>query len=84
MQARAFEARNAQYLLPKASLASGEARPLMPLGLDRLFHEGLTKVIVAVPKRSIYGQLGRSLWQLPCRYLGWVRISDLIIPRKRV
>jgi hypothetical protein len=53
MQARAFEARNAQYLLLKAPPASGKSRALMFLGLDKLYNQGIKKVIVAVPERSI-------------------------------
>lgn len=53
MQAKAFEARNAQYLLLKAPPASGKSRALMFLALDKLFNQGLKKVIVAVPERSI-------------------------------
>ncbi len=53
MQARAYEARNAQYLLLKAPPASGKSRALMFLGLDKLHHQGLKKVIVAVPEMSI-------------------------------
>jgi len=53
MQVRAFEARNVQYLLLKAPPASGKSRALMFLGLDKLFNQGLKKVIVAVPERSI-------------------------------
>ena len=53
MQAKAFAARNAQYLLLKAPPASGKSRALMFLGLDKLFNQGLKKVIVAVPERSI-------------------------------
>jgi superfamily II DNA or RNA helicase len=53
MQARAFEARDAQYLLLKAPPASGKSRALMFLGLDKLVNQGLKKVIVAVPERSI-------------------------------
>ena len=53
MQARVFEARNAKYLLIKAPPASGKSRALMFLGLDKLFNQGLNKVIVAVPERSI-------------------------------
>jgi len=53
MQSRAFEARKAQYLLLKAPPASGKSRALMFLGLDKLFNQGLKKVIVAVPERSI-------------------------------
>lgn len=53
MQARAFEARDAQYLLLKAPPASGKSRALMFLGLDKLVNQGLKKVIVAVPETSI-------------------------------
>lgn len=53
MQARAFESRDAQYLLLKAPPASGKSRALMFLGLDKLKNQGIKKVIVAVPERSI-------------------------------
>jgi len=53
MQERAFEKRNAQYLLLKAPPASGKSRALMFLGLDKLFNQGQKKVIVAVPEQSI-------------------------------
>jgi superfamily II DNA or RNA helicase len=53
MQERAFEARTAQYLLIKAPPASGKSRALMFIGLDKLINQGITKVIVAVPERSI-------------------------------
>lgn len=55
MQARAYEARNAQYLLLKAPPASGKSRALMFLGLDKLHNQGLKKIIVAVPEMSIGG-----------------------------
>ena len=60
MQARAFEARNSQYLLLKAPPASGKSRALMFLGLDKLFNQGIKKVIVAVPERSIGGSFDRT------------------------
>lgn len=53
MQARAYEQRDAQYLLLKAPPASGKSRALMFLGLDKLHNQGLKKVIVAVPEMSI-------------------------------
>ncbi len=53
MQARAFDARNSQYLLVKAPPASGKSRALMFIGLDKLENQGVAKVIVAVPERSI-------------------------------
>lgn len=55
MQARAFAERNSQYLLIKAPPACGKSRALMFLGLDKLDHQGLRKVIVAVPEKSIGG-----------------------------
>ena len=53
MQARAYERRNSQYLLLKAPPACGKSRALMFLGLDKLHYQGLEKVVVAVPERSI-------------------------------
>jgi len=53
MQALAFEKRDEQYLLLKAPPASGKSRALMFLALDKLFNQGLSKAIVAVPERSI-------------------------------
>ena len=53
MQERAFEKRSAQYLLIKAPPASGKSRALMFIGLDKLINQGIKKVIVAVPERSI-------------------------------
>ena len=53
MQEKAFEARSAQYLLLKAPPASGKSRALMFLALDKLINQGIKKVIVAVPERSI-------------------------------
>ncbi|WP_412501413.1 DEAD/DEAH box helicase [Shewanella chilikensis] len=55
MQARAFAQRTSQYLLIKAPPACGKSRALMFLGLDKLHHQGLRKVIVAVPEKSIGG-----------------------------
>lgn len=60
MQQRAFEVRNAQYLLLKAPPASGKSRALMFLGLDKLYNQGIKKVIVAVPERSIGGSFSRT------------------------
>ncbi|QDQ03673.1 DEAD/DEAH box helicase [Bacillus sp. BD59S] len=53
MQVKAFEARQSQYLLLKAPPASGKSRALMFIALDKLMHQGVGKVIVAVPERSI-------------------------------
>ena len=56
MQAKAYEARNKKYLLIKAPPASGKSRALMFIALDKLENQGIRKVVVAVPEKSI----GRS------------------------
>ena len=53
MQARAYAKRDAQYLLLKAPPASGKSRALMFLALYKLRHQGIRKVIVAVPECTI-------------------------------
>jgi len=60
MQEKAFQARDAQYLLLKAPPASGKSRALMFLALDKLVHQGLKKVIVAVPEKSIGGSFAKT------------------------
>jgi superfamily II DNA or RNA helicase len=55
MQEKAYQAKDAPYLLLKAPPASGKSRALMFIALDKLFHQGLKKVIVAVPEKSIGG-----------------------------
>jgi superfamily II DNA or RNA helicase len=55
MQANAFALRDSQYLLLKAPPASGKSRALMFIALDKLINQGINKVIVAVPERSIGG-----------------------------
>lgn len=59
MQRRAFAERKAQYLLLKAPPASGKSRALMFLGLDKLYNQGIKKVIVAVPERAIGASFDR-------------------------
>ena len=53
LQARVYEKRNSQYLLIKAPPASGKSRALMYVALDKVYHQGCTKVIIAVPQKSI-------------------------------
>lgn len=60
MQAKAFEKRTAQYLLLKAPPASGKSRALMFLALDKLTNQGIKKVIVAVPEKSIGGSFSET------------------------
>ena len=56
MQAMVYEQRNRQHLLVKAPPASGKSRAMMFVALDKLAHQDIRKVIVAVPEKSI----GRS------------------------
>ncbi|MDG6219056.1 MAG: DEAD/DEAH box helicase family protein [Candidatus Thermoplasmatota archaeon] len=60
MQAKAYESRDAQYLLLKAPPASGKSRALMFLALDKLKNQGIQKVIVAVPERSIGSSFAKT------------------------
>ncbi|GDX36783.1 putative ATP-dependent helicase YeeB [Alphaproteobacteria bacterium] len=60
MQERAYLARDAQYLLLKAPPASGKSRALMFIALDKLYKQGIKKVIVAVPEKSIGGSFGKT------------------------
>ena len=60
MQEKAFEGRTAQYLLLKAPPASGKSRALMYIALDKLKSQGIKKVIVAVPEKSIGASFGTT------------------------
>lgn len=60
MQEKVYQARDAQYLLVKAPPASGKSRALMFVALDKMIHQGLKKVIVAVPEKSIGGSFGKT------------------------
>ncbi|WP_420580198.1 DEAD/DEAH box helicase [Reichenbachiella sp.] len=60
MQARAYEQRDAQYLLIKAPPASGKSRALMFIALDKLQNQGIKKVIITVPERSIGSSFAKT------------------------
>jgi hypothetical protein len=60
MQEKVYQARDAQYLLLKAPPASGKSRALMYVALDKLINQGLRKIIVAVPEKSIGGSFGKT------------------------
>jgi superfamily II DNA or RNA helicase len=60
MAALAYEKRNSQYLLIKAPPASGKSRALMFIALDKIYKQGLKKVIIAVPERSIAGSFAKA------------------------
>ena len=67
MQRKAYQARSAKYLLLKAPPASGKSRALMFIALDKLINQGIRKVIVAVPERSI----GNSFSPTPLSNFGF-------------
>lgn len=82
MQARAFEARESQYILLKAPPASGKSRALMFIGLDKLINQNIEKVIVAVPERSIGGSFRKTDLMSYGFYADWSLSSeyDLCMP----
>ena len=82
MQAKAFEKRNEQYLLLKAPPASGKSRALMFIALDKLYNQGIKKVIVAVPERSIGGSFGLTNLKKDGFFTSWEPnpIYNLCIP----
>lgn len=71
MQQRAYEARTAQYLLIKAPPASGKSRALMFIGLDKLNIQGLKKIIVAVPEKSIGSSFAKTDLKKHGFYADW-------------
>lgn len=60
MQEKAYEGKTANYLLLKAPPASGKSRALMYIALHKLHHQGIKKVIVAVPEKSIGASFGTT------------------------
>lgn len=67
MQAQAYEHRTERFLLIKAPPASGKSRALMFIALDKLAHQGIRKVVVAVPEKSI----GRSFRNTELKHYGF-------------
>ncbi|MBG59180.1 MAG: ATP-dependent helicase [Peredibacter sp.] len=77
MQAKAFDARNEQYLLLKAPPASGKSRALMFIGLDKLNNQGVKKAIVAVPEKSIGGSFQTTELSKYGFFSDWVLPNEL-------
>jgi superfamily II DNA or RNA helicase len=71
MQQKAYSQRDAKYLLLKAPPASGKSRALMFIALDKLINQGIKKVIVAVPERSIGGSFGTTDLKTNGFYSNW-------------
>ena len=67
MQAMVYEQRNRQHLLVKAPPASGKSRAMMFVALDKLAHQGIRKVIVAVPEKSLIQRHRFEKVRLLCR-----------------
>ncbi len=67
MQAKAYAARDHRFLLIKAPPASGKSRAMMFIALDKLAHQGIRKVVVAVPEKSI----GRSFQNTALKKFGF-------------
>ena len=76
MQQRVYAARDAQYLLVKAPPASGKSRALMFVALNKLYNQGRTKVIIAVPERAI----GASFHSTELSRFGF--FTDWVVPDK--
>ena len=76
MQAKAYQERDAPYLLLKAPPASGKSRALMFIALDKLMHQGLKKVIVAVPEKSIGGSFSQTNLKDYGFYANW-ELNDM-------
>lgn len=77
MQRRIYEKFSSQYLLLKAPPASGKSRALMFVALEKLRHNLVKKVIVAVPERSIGKSFASTKlkengfhtdWEVTCPY----------------
>ncbi len=67
MQAKVYAAREEQYLLVKAPPASGKSRALKFVALDKLVNNGIKKVVVAVPEKTI----GRSFQNTDLKKFGF-------------
>lgn len=80
MQARAYEARDNQYILLKAPPASGKSRAMMFLALDKLENQGLKKVVIAVPEQSIGASFKNTALSKHGFWKDWMLDVDLCLP----
>lgn len=76
MQRMVYEQRHRKYLLVKAPPASGKSRAMMFVALDKLANQGIRKVIVAVPEKTI----GRSFNNTVLRNNGF--FDDWIVAQR--
>lgn len=82
MQERAFEYRDAQYLLIKSPPASGKSRALMFIGLDKLKNQGIKKVIVSVPERAIGSSFAKTNLKEHGFFANWEQMTDTIFAHR--
>lgn len=80
MQQRVFSQREARLLLIKAPPASGKSRALMYLALDKLFHQGIKKVIIAVPQMAIGPSFRNTELKSRGFFADWKVDYDLCVP----
>jgi len=73
MQVKSYKYRNKRFLLIKAPPASGKSRALMFIALDKLQNQGIKRVVVAVPEKTI----GRSFRNTYLKKYGF--FSDWIV-----
>jgi superfamily II DNA or RNA helicase len=80
MQARAYDARDHQYILLKAPPASGKSRAMMFLALDKLAKQGLKKVVIAVPEQAIGASFRNTPLSKHGFWMDWTLDVDLCLP----
>jgi superfamily II DNA or RNA helicase len=72
MQERAFQKRGEQYLLIKSPPASGKSRALMFIALDKLHNQGLKKVVIVVPEKTIGASFNDELLKESGFWADWI------------
>lgn len=77
MQRRVWDEREAPYILIKSPPASGKSRAAMYVGLDKVVNQGLRKVVVAVPERSIGGSFRDTPLKAGGFFADWKLDRDL-------
>jgi superfamily II DNA or RNA helicase len=77
MQARVWNVRDSQYILIKSPPASGKSRAAMFVGLDKVRNQGLRKVVVAVPERSIAASFRNTKLTKDGFFADWTLDRDL-------
>ena len=79
MQRKVYERRNEQYILLKSPPASGKSRAFMYIALDKMAYQGIKKVIIAVPEKTIAASISGTSSSQSYRYRYYVH-SDHFYP----